>query len=235
MKDIWLQLTGICYSVEVIENHVGTQLLKKLIRYLFCGLWHHGILQVDEFLCLFMDYKASLLYFDEAGVGPSSEPDSCSLHCLNSFINIDFNITFPSTSRFPKQSLYCQEFRLKLNKKFLPMCDECPALLIHCDWTVVILFDKAVKLNSLQIWWDMCIITFKTTNLISSYISYVNYILIMSLFIFVKCVQSVEGFCESGNKISHGKPLGLMAGNLLTCWVTVNCSRWDPRVWRWLL
>jgi len=81
-------------------------------------------------------------------------------------------------SRFLKQSLYYQEFGLKLNKHFLPMCDECPALLIHCDWTVVIIFDKAVKLNSLQIWCDMYI-TFKT-NLISNYISYVNYILIMS-------------------------------------------------------
>ena len=81
------------------------------------------------------------------------------------------------------------------------MCHERPALLIHCDWTVVIIRDKAVKLNSHQIWCDMCIITFKTTNLISNYISYVNYVLIMPLFIFVKCVESVEGFCESGNKI----------------------------------
>jgi len=54
------------------------------------------------------------------------------------------------------------------------MCYECPALLIHCDWTVVIIFDTAVKLNSLQIWCDMCIITLKTTNLVSSYISYMN-------------------------------------------------------------
>jgi len=134
---------------------------------------------MDEFLCLFIQYKASLLYLYEAGDGPSSEPDSCSLYCLNPFINIDFNITFPSMSRFLKQSLYCQEFRLKLNKHFLPMCDECPALLIYCDWTVLTIFDKAVKLNSLQIWCDMCIITFKTTNLITSYISYVNYTLIM--------------------------------------------------------
>jgi len=103
---------------------------------------------VDEFLCLLMEYKASLLYLYEAGVGPSSEPDSCSLYCLNPFINIDFDITFPSMSRFLKQSLYCKEFRLKLNKHFLPTYDECPALLIHCDWTVVIIFDKAVKLNS---------------------------------------------------------------------------------------
>lgn len=36
------------------------------------------------------------------------------------------------------------------------------------------------------------------------------------LFIFVKRVQSVEGFCESGNKISHGKLFGLMAGNFPT-------------------
>jgi hypothetical protein len=77
---------------------------------------------VDEFLCLFMEYKASLLYLYEARVGPSSEPDSCCLYCLNPFINIDFNITFPSMSRFLKQSLYCQELRLKLNKHFFFTC-----------------------------------------------------------------------------------------------------------------
>jgi hypothetical protein len=126
-----------------------------------------------------MEYKTSLLCLHETGVGPSSEPDSSSLYCLTPFINIDFKITLQSTSRFLKLSLYCQEFRLKLYKHIFPMCDECPAHLIHYDLTVVIIFDKAVKLNSPQIWYDMCIITFKTTNLISRYFFYVNYVLII--------------------------------------------------------